>query len=1168
MIPKQGLRLALWNVQGISDRRAQSLVSQVLHLLRVDIAILTETNLGSPPDPPWAQWNQVWTTSPQARGTGVAVLSLSSVSILQSRTEEDGRVIEATVELGPNKLNLVAVYGPADASIRRQWYSQNLTPNKLGMSHIDVLAGDFNCEVNPSSRSPGSHELWAFVQTYGLVDVPPTNRDYTFRSAQGYKSRIDRFYLAPHWVAAVRQCWACEPPKSNHQIVLLDLHIGSGLVKGPGVWRLNPQTAQNPEGIKEIETLIERMYCTRQRDPVKQWLEMKKRVRSIYAAKQKQLIQRSKRQEEQARAILTLYQSDKYHEEIERAKQTLARITEERLQMAKIAAGIKWDVSIETPSKYVTARIKARETQKLIRCIKNPTSGKVEHTIGAIKEAFVQYYTNLFRRREINKDALQQLLEKWEPPSAEILNTLNRPITEEEVRRVIGKLNPHKAPGPDGLTAWFYRIHSRHLVPWLTEIFERFRQQGSIPPRFKEGLMVTIYKGKGDPLDIANRRPITLLNGDYKILAKILVERLKPLLSKLIAPSQTGFIPGRNMIDNLVVLSDIFDFTRKSSASPAPTVTFIDFEKAYDSISHEALVEILKHLHFPTEFVKLIQAMLEGASIRINVNGHITEPIKLQRGTRQGDPISPLLFAIGIEALNRSILHDSQLCGLPFSPIHRIKALLYADDVLLAAPSQHELDRMLVYHVDVFCRATGMAVSEKKSRCLPIGWNGEGLRSRYALVTKQEPERYLGHWFGPEGHISKVTDILENIKASLIKIKQSHLTIGAKVMMWNTYFLPRLTYALWCELPKPQLYNQTNKLLQWFLWSSSKSPERTISRVGMDRMRQPPNKGGWKIIEVETRHTVQLAWLFERALHPLPAHISPLYSGAWRKQILQVSTRTSISFLQPSWKGKIFLWSRLLTAAANSWKWVQMKGNVSTPTLIRVGEEIKLNKIYQIANTIPPPRLTPSQIEWQSKFGVKWDKVWCKIHRLRRAPHLRDLLWKIYARALPLYKLPHPKASCDRCGLLETTLHIFFECPAAREVVEAIQPLHKALFGSELKWEPQAVLPLTFTQRRMRSLKLFFVATTYRLLWTLRNKRKHGEHTLSPQAVPSAIGLELARAASADWALTREALRKNRIGKGAESTEDVRRQIKAFKKRWAIPRFFRLDGYRVFPLTQ
>jgi len=157
----------------------------------------------------------------------------------------------------------------------------------------------------------------------------------------------------------------------------------------------------------------------------------------------------------------------------------------------------------------------------------------------------------------------------------------------------------------------------------------------------------------------------------------------------------------------------------------------------------------------------------------------------------------------------------------------------------------------MMEHVDIFCRATDMSVSDKKSRCLPIDWNGKGLRSRYALVTMHEPQRYLGHWLSPEGHISITMDILENIKASLIMIKQTHLTIGAKVMIWNTYILPRLTHALWCEPPKPQLQSQAHKLLQWFLWSSTESPVGTIPRVGMNRLRQPPNKGGWKIIDIK-----------------------------------------------------------------------------------------------------------------------------------------------------------------------------------------------------------------------------------------------------------------------------------------------------------------------------
>jgi hypothetical protein len=80
--------------------------------------------------------------------------------------------------------------------------------------------------------------------------------------------------------------------------------------------------------------------------------------------------------------------------EIGRAKQTLARIVEERLQLAKVTAGFKWDVSIRTPTQHVT-------------------------TTEAIKEAFEQYYTKPFLRRETNKDALQQLLDTWKPLNIE-----------------------------------------------------------------------------------------------------------------------------------------------------------------------------------------------------------------------------------------------------------------------------------------------------------------------------------------------------------------------------------------------------------------------------------------------------------------------------------------------------------------------------------------------------------------------------------------------------------------------------------------------------------------------------------------------------------------------------------------------------------------------------
>jgi hypothetical protein len=148
MIPKQGLRLALWKRQGISDRRTQSLVLQVLQLLRANIDILKETNLCSPLNPPWTQWNQMWTTSSRARGNRCR----SPIAFFYQYPSN------------PNRRGWKGNSGNFGAR----------SSSKLRSSRIDVLAGDFNCEVNPSSRSPGSHELWALVQTW--ASRFPTNK--------------------------------------------------------------------------------------------------------------------------------------------------------------------------------------------------------------------------------------------------------------------------------------------------------------------------------------------------------------------------------------------------------------------------------------------------------------------------------------------------------------------------------------------------------------------------------------------------------------------------------------------------------------------------------------------------------------------------------------------------------------------------------------------------------------------------------------------------------------------------------------------------------------------------------------------------------------------------------------------------------------------------------
>lgn len=173
-------------------------------------------------------------------------------------------------------------------------------------------------------------------------------------------------------------------------------------------------------------------------------------------------------------------------------------------------------------------------------------------------------------------------------------------------------------------------------------------------------------------MDISNYRPITLLNTDYKIICKILANRLNPIVAQIIPNHQIGFIPQRLIYDNVICLDLLLK--RKTK------IINLDFKKAYDSVSHYALIAILHHLKFPKKLVTLIQNLISKSSAQIIINGELTEAFLILRGVKQGDPLSPLLFTLVIELLARCELAAELEAHLPKINGVRLGILMFADD--------------------------------------------------------------------------------------------------------------------------------------------------------------------------------------------------------------------------------------------------------------------------------------------------------------------------------------------------------------------------------------------------------------------------------------------------------------------------------------------------------
>jgi hypothetical protein len=166
-----------------------------------------------------------------------------------------------------------------------------------------------------------------------------------------------------------------------------------------------------------------------------------------------------------------------------------------------------------------------------------------------------------------------------------MLSKLAVPITLDEVRKTVDSTNSDKSSDTEGMSGRFYKIHKLLVAPLLLDMFNGFIQGNPIPFEMKRGIITTIFK-KGYPLDLNNRRPITLLNVDYKIFSKLLTNRIKTFLPSLISNHQQGFVPRRLLFDNTILFDSVFQLC-KTDAIPSPILTFIDFRKTFDTESHD-----------------------------------------------------------------------------------------------------------------------------------------------------------------------------------------------------------------------------------------------------------------------------------------------------------------------------------------------------------------------------------------------------------------------------------------------------------------------------------------------------------------------------------------------------------------------------------------------------
>jgi hypothetical protein len=312
-----------------------------------------------------------------------------------------------------------------------------------------------------------------------------------------------------------------------------------------------------------------------------------------------------------------------------------------------------------------------------------------------LKVFISEYYKGLFGAPPQNHfTLLEDRIDDIPQLSSDEKNLLSADFTEIEVKEAVMQMKKNKAPGPDGFPAEFYQVFWDTIKDDMMAMFYQLQTRDLPLFRLNFGI-ITLLPKKEDASRIEQFGPICLLNVSFKIFTKVGANRITGMAQKIIKPTQTAFIPGRNILEGVVVLHETI---HELHSKKLDGVLFkIDFEKAYDKVKWPFLHQVLRIKSFPVKWCDWITKFTQGCSVGIKVNDDVGHYFQTLKGLCQGNPLSPMLFNIVADMLaiiiNRA-KDDGQVGGLiPHLVEGGVSILQYADDTILFM--EHDLDKAI-----------------------------------------------------------------------------------------------------------------------------------------------------------------------------------------------------------------------------------------------------------------------------------------------------------------------------------------------------------------------------------------------------------------------------------------------------------------------------------------
>ncbi|WP_419609554.1 reverse transcriptase family protein [Thiolapillus sp.] len=715
-------------------------------------------------------------------------------------------------------------------------------------------------------------------------EIYPETRRYTWRrKTPSQQSRLDFFLISDLLSTLVTDVGIEAGYRTDHSMITLTLTLGKES-RSRLLWKFNNSLLKDNLFVKEINEVIKNVteeyaafpYAREQIPHIPKCnmqfvisdqlfldvLLMKIRTKTIsYATmKKRQTEEKEKNLENSIQRLETkTFLTEDENRILEHDKQELIAIREKRMQGVLLRSRARWIAEGEKITKYFCGLEKRNYVSKQMLKLTLSNGEELYETHDIIKEV-KRFYERLYSDRNLGNCEILDMVENIPTLTLQEKLLLEGEITLDEASLALKNMKNNKSPGSDGFTVEFFKFFWLQLGAFVVKSLNNSFRKGELSSTQKEGVIICIPKGDKAKDLIKNWRPISLLNVVYKIGSTCIANRLKLVLPSLINEDQTGFMTNRFIGDNI---RQIYDLISHMNREKLPGLLLcLDFEKAFDSVDWKFMFKVLRAFGFGSDICRWISTFYKDIKSTVTVNGQLSPWFSVQRGCRQGDPISPYLFILCVEILANMIRQNENIKGIVIGETeHKISQ--YADDTEIMLEGDEKSFQETINTIEIFGKASGLFLNAGKTSAIWLG-SRQNCPIKYMphLHMEWNPCKFkiLGIWFTND---LKNCELL-NFKDKFFEIKalyktwlKRQITPLGRVAVLKSLILSKII-QLWILLPNPpdNLVDELQNTVFEFIWN------RKQDRISRKTAIKNVTKGGLGIPKIrEYINALKLIWV-------------------------------------------------------------------------------------------------------------------------------------------------------------------------------------------------------------------------------------------------------------------------------------------------------------------